>query len=197
MKAHGDMRNKGRGLSYLRRSTGRQELSLPNQLEWATAQAVRHGVALDACGSDLARMMAGRMTSLKGLRIDDGVTSADMTRPGFRSLIEDAKADRSISHLFIYRRDRLARPQDAFEMARIEKGLRWSGLTIVFADEVAGPMDPGQDDLAADLAMFLAYHESGQFIVKHAERIIQAQRQLRRVPTAPAATPRMASGGAR
>ena len=123
-------------------------------------------------------MMAGRMTSLKGLRIDDGVTGADMKRPGFLSLIRDATADRSISHLFIYRRDRFARPQDALEMAKVEKDLRRAGLTIVFADEVAGPLDPGEENIVADLGMWFAYHESGQFIPKHAERIIQAQRQL-------------------
>ncbi|HEY2158538.1 MAG TPA: hypothetical protein VGH33_23110, partial [Isosphaeraceae bacterium] len=60
-------RSKGRGLAYLRRSTGRQELSLLNQLEWAIERAVHHGVALDASPADLGRMMAGQVTSFKGL----------------------------------------------------------------------------------------------------------------------------------
>ena len=79
-------------------------------------------------------------------------------------------------------------------MVVIEKDLRLAGLTIVFADGVAGPLIRGQSDLAADLAMMLAYHESGQFIPKHAERIIQAQRQLALGGSAPAATPPTASG---
>ena len=190
-------RSKGKALAYLRRSTSRQEVSLTTQLEWACQQAALHAVRLDASPADLEQMQATRVTSLKGLRIDDGRTGADMARPGFLALIQDAKSDRSISHLFIYHRDRFARPQEAMQMVVIEKDLRLAGLTIVFADGVAGPLTPGLSDLTADLVMMLAYHESGQFIPKHAERIIQAQRQLAPwAATARAATPRTASGRA-
>ena len=41
-------RTKNRGLLYARRSTDKQEISLPSQVEWAIAAADRHGVALDA-----------------------------------------------------------------------------------------------------------------------------------------------------
>src|SRR4051812_37197405 len=112
-------RSQGKALAYLRRSTSRQEVSLTTQLEWARQQAVAHAVRLDASPADLGQMQAARITSLNGLRIDDGRTGADMDRPGFLALIADAKADRSISHLFIYHRDRFARPQEAMQMVVI------------------------------------------------------------------------------
>lgn len=172
------IRKKNRALAYLRRSTDRQEISLPTQLEWAMAEAARHSVSLDASPADLDYMQATRRSSYKGLRIDDGISGADLTRPGFLGLMDDSRSDPSISHLLIYRRDRFARPEDATKMVVIEKDLRLAGLTIVFADGVAGPLVRGQADLAGDIAMMLGYYESGEFLRKHAERVLVAQRQL-------------------
>ena len=42
---------------YLRRSTGKQESSMYAQLEWAVAEAPRHGVRLDATRADLEHML--------------------------------------------------------------------------------------------------------------------------------------------
>src|SRR5262249_50766175 len=152
------------------------EISLTTQLEWAIAEAARHSVVLDASPADLVHMQATRRSSYKGLRLDDGISGADLTRPGFVALIHDARADRSISHLLIYRRDRFARPEDAIKMVSIEKDLRLDGLTIVFAEAVAAPLVRGQADLAADIAMMFGYYESGEFLRKHAERVLLAQR---------------------
>ena len=42
----------------------------------------------------------------------------------------------------------------------------------------APPLDRGQSDLAADITMMTGDYESGEFLRKHAELVIQAQRQL-------------------
>ena len=63
-------------------------------------------------------------------------------------------------------------------MVSVEKDLRLAGLTIVFAEAVAGPLVRGEADLPADIAMMFGYYESGEFLRKHAERVLQAQRQL-------------------
>ena len=114
-------RTKDLGLAYLRRSSDKQEISLDQQLEWAIGAAAREGVALDAIPADLASMQANRLHTYKGLRIDDGITGSDLNRPGFRAVIRDVLSDKRISHLFIYQRDRFARPEDALEMVSIEK----------------------------------------------------------------------------
>ena len=171
-------RSKGRALAYLRRSTDRQEISLSAQLDWARGQAAVHGVELDASPADLAHLRDKGFSSYKGLRVDDGISGADMNRPGFLALIGDAQRDPTISHVLSYRRDRFARPEDAIPMVAIEKRLRLAGVTIVFAEGVAGPLIRGQDDIAADIAMLFGYSESGEFLRKHAERVLQAQCQL-------------------
>jgi DNA invertase Pin-like site-specific DNA recombinase len=172
------VRKKNRGLAYLRRSTDRQEISFPTQLDWAHTEAERHSVNLEASQADLDFMLGTRQCSYKDLRVDDGISGADPTRPGFLALIEDARSISSISHLFIYRRDRLARPDDAIKMVSVEKELRYAGITMVFAEGVASPLDRGQADLAADIAMMVGYYESGEFLRKHAERVLLSQRQL-------------------
>lgn len=171
-------RNKGRGLVYLRRSTGKQESSLKTQLEWALAEAGKHNVALDACPADEEHMRANRLSSYKDIRLDDGITGADMKRPGFLALIRDVLANRAISHVFIHQRDRFARPEEAIEMVAIEKKLVQAGITLVFSNGVAEPCERGNSDLVGDLTRMFAYYESGEFLRKHAERVIVAQRHI-------------------
>ena len=133
---------------------------------------------MDASPADLEPAAAEGRSSFKGIRLDDGVSGADMGRPGFRALIDDAERDPTVSHVLIYRRDRLARPEDAIAMVLIEKRVRRCGVTFVFADGVAVALDRGKDGIVADIGMLFAYHESGDFLRKHAERVIQAQRHL-------------------
>src|SRR3954451_14458660 len=61
-------------------------------------QAVARDAARDA--DRVAVFQALRLHRHKGLRLDDGVTGADLTRPGFRAVIDDALADRRVSHVF-------------------------------------------------------------------------------------------------
>ena len=132
-------RIKTRGLVYLRRSTEKQEISLGAQLEWAIAQAGKLSVILDAAPGDLVEMQSRRLHSLKDIRLDDGITGADLKRPGFTALNSDALNDRSISHMFVYRRDRFARPEDAIDMVALEKRLLTAGITLVFYEGIAEP----------------------------------------------------------
>ena len=68
-------------LAYLRRSTDRQEISLTTQLDWALVEAARHAVRLDASSADLEHMQAARLSAYKGLRLDDGISGADLDAP--------------------------------------------------------------------------------------------------------------------
>ena len=171
-------RKKSRGLVHLRRSSSGQELSLGEQLRWALAEAKRHGIDLEASDADLLHMQRHGLHSYKGIRLDDAITGADMQRPGFLALREDATADEVISHLFVYARDRFARPQQAWYMVGVEMSLKHAGITIVFSDTISVPCEPGDTDLAEELSMYVAYYESGDFLRKHARRVLTAQRHL-------------------
>ena len=135
-----------RGLIYLRRSGKRQETSLYTQLEWATREAAMLEVTIDATASDLEYMRAHSLHSYKSIRLDDGITGSDPTRPGFMALIRDARSDPSISHVLIYRRDRFSRPEDAIEAVQTEKQLWSAGVTVVFSNKTIQPGQRGKRD---------------------------------------------------
>ena len=171
-------RDWNRGLVYLRRSDSKQELSLGMQLGWANRVCNQLGVPLDATPEDLARAKSERLVSHKDIRLDDGVSGAIMTRPGFLAAKRDVMNDRAISHLFIHKRDRFGRPEEAMAMALVEKQIRQAGVTIVFSDEIAGPLERGKADLAEDIKLILVYTESGNYLRNLAERVIEAQQSL-------------------
>jgi hypothetical protein len=171
-------RAKGRGLTYLRRSTDKQEISLPSQLDWAIGAARQHGVVFDATLADLAHMQLAGLHSHKAIRLDDGISGADLTRPGFKALLDDALADPGTSHIFVYKRDRFARPDDAMLAAQIEKRLLQAGVTIVLSDAVVPPIRRGEQNILRDLELLLAYYQGGEELRKHAERVLLFQRVL-------------------
>lgn len=171
-------RPKNKAKTYSRRSSGKQETSLETQLGWAVGEAARHQVALNATLDDLAFMKAQRLHQYKDICLDDSITGADLERPGFVAFIETLLADKSYSHAFIHKRDRLARPEDAIEMVQRERRLLLAGITIVYSDSVSEPMDRGRQYMERDLTMLMGYYESGAFLTKLAERILEKQRLL-------------------
>jgi hypothetical protein len=166
------------GLVYLRRSGKRQETSLDTQLGWATRAADQTGVDLDASPADLKHMRDNFLHSYKSIRLDDGITGSDPTRPGFKALIHDSVSDRSISHIFAFRRDRLFRPEEPVEALQTEKQLSRAGVTIVFSTEIVPPRQRGKRDLAKDIGVLLEYNEAGAFCEQLAERMILTHKSL-------------------
>ncbi len=172
------VRRRNGGLGYFRRSGDRQEMSLGEQLAWAIKAAANERISLDASPADLQYMQERRLYSYKSIRLDDAVTGANMERQGFKAFLNDLSSDLSLSHGFILRRDRLARPEEAAEMLLKEKLLRRAGVTLVFSDKVVPPLARGQEDLAGDLVAMFEYYESGKFLRTLAENVILAQRRL-------------------
>jgi len=172
------IRSKDQGLIYLRRSSNRQELSLAGQLEWALKAAREQGVHVAADISDLDHMQRMKLHSYKDIRLDDAISGADLSRPGFLAVQVDLMANTRKSHLFIHMRDRFGRPSDAYEMAMREKSIRFEGVTIVLSTEVAVPLDRGEGNLGEDLKLLVEYYLSGDFLRRLAERVITAQLQL-------------------
>ncbi|HET6328315.1 MAG TPA: recombinase family protein [Planctomycetaceae bacterium] len=173
-------RLKRRALTYLRRSSLRQELGIRNQLEWAIAEAAKLGVSLDAERDDVVHMEREGLKEFKSIFLDDGVTGANLQREAFTLFRETAIRDRSVSHLFIYKSDRFARPEQANEACSLEIELLLAGITIVFHNRVANPRERGVRYIAEDVQQLFEYHQSGQFLPDHAERILRARAHLAR-----------------
>lgn len=169
------VRANNRGLIYLRRSSSKQELSLAGQLAWAIDRARRDGVQVDAEPADLAYMQRSGLHHYKDILLDDAISGADMERPGFVALQSRASADRRVSDIFVHMRDRLGRPDNAMKMALIEQELRAQGIRFVFSNDIgaAGEMDFGEA-----IKLHVEYYQSGDFLVKLAERIVSGNRKI-------------------
>src|SRR5580658_4005150 len=134
-------RRTSRALTYLRRSSSRQELGIRNQLEWAIAEAAKLGVSLDADLCDVDQMEREGLKQFKSIFLDDGVTGANLQREAFTLFRNTALRDRSVSHLFIHKSDRFARPEQATEACTMEIELLLAGITVVFHNRIANPRE--------------------------------------------------------
>lgn len=165
-------------LVYLRRSCDLQESSLETQLKWATTEVAKYGFKLNFTPSDLTYMLANKLSRHGCVCLDDAITGADMERSGLVELIDESLSNKSISHIFVYMRDRLGRPENPVEMMVIEVQLLQAGLTLVFSDAVATPPKDGEFDLMKILEPLLAYFASGKFLKTHAQRMITTFQHL-------------------
>ena len=174
------IRHKSQGLIYLRRSGDRQETSLRKQLDWALHAAEQHDVGIEASVDDIPYMQAKGLSSYKSIRLDDAITGAELGRPGLKALVDDVQRDTSLSHIFVFKRNRLGRPDSPVDMMVIEDGLLREGVTIVRSDGVAQPAPGGEPQIAEYIGMLVDYHKSGEDLRELAEQMIRTQLQLAR-----------------
>lgn len=171
------IREKNSGLAYLRRSSDEQPNSLETQVQWASKAARDEDVAFEGKEADVQNAVRCGRSSAKSLRLDT-VTGADLARPGLQLFIKDAINDVNISHVFIWKRDRLARPDNPLEAMAIEQKLIAAGITIIYSDRRFAPSVSGEVDLSASIMSLVDFHESGQFLIAHAERVLLTKRRL-------------------
>gem|GEM_PF-550114 len=168
----------GEARCYLRRSSAKQESSLEMQLEYVIAAARQHGLRLRATPADLAHMQAKRLTEYKDIFLDDAVSGTRTKRPAFDAMIAKMKAEPTISHLFVHKRDRLGRPRSPLSMMIVEEGLKSAGVTIVTSDGVIAAGARGPEALGQSLTSLVGYYESGEFSRKLSERVVMRHIEL-------------------
>jgi hypothetical protein len=127
-------------------SKAKQEHSFAYQVEVAMKRARDVNVPLAVDAALVARAERTGVAHIGDLYVDDGVSGSELSRPGLDQLIADLKADRSISHVFVHKRDRLARPHRTSDGARLEEEIVELGVTIVFEHDIIQPRPPGEDD---------------------------------------------------
>lgn len=109
---------------------------------------------------------------------DYGVKGNVLSRPGLDALIERVRSDLFVSHIFIPRRDRLARPDDPLDGMAIETELRRLGVTLVTMAGEFGPIRRSKRDMGDLLVAMLDYHQAGKERRDLAQKIIHAQLAL-------------------
>ena len=87
-----------------------------------------------------------------------------------------AQNDLSVSHLFIIRRDRLARPDLSLDGVALESEFRSLGLTIVMYDKILQPLSRNKPvDIGELITSVVEYDASGKFRLDLAQKILLAQ----------------------
>jgi hypothetical protein len=123
-------------------------------------------------------MILGGRSEDGDLFLDYGIKGNLLQRPGLDALFRVALTDASVTHIFIPRRDRFARPDDPLDAVRMETTLRESGLTLVFMDKVLPPLSRGRRDLGESIVAMIDYDQAGKERRDLAQKIIFAQLNL-------------------
>ena len=172
-------RDKGRGVLYSRDSGGKHEMTPAQYVEWAAREASKLEIRFTGTTDDINELIRTGEPVKGDIFFDYCVSGNEMSRPALDALRASVKQDSTISHIFVPRRDRLARPNDPEDAVRLEKDLRKQGVTIVLTNRVLPPLNERRrTDLAEELTAYIEYDHSGRFREDLAEKMINAQLQL-------------------
>ena len=171
-------RPKNRALLYERRSDDGQQASLRQQFDWAKAKSESVGVTFRGSYADIEAMQRRKLHHLQDIFIDDAVSGGDLTRPGFRAFLREAIADPTVSHVYVFKRDRLGRPQQLLEMMQLEQELIASGVTLVTHDKTYTPEDLKTNEMLYLIGGLVEYQEHGRFSPRLGDRIVFVQQSM-------------------
>jgi len=94
-------------------------------------------------------------------------------------LFIDAISYSSVTHIFIPKRDRLARPDDPLDGVGLENRFRSAGITIVYQDKVLPAHSKGKRlDIGEMISAVVDYDQSGKFRRELGKAMIYAQTML-------------------
>jgi hypothetical protein len=146
---------------------------------WAQRRAHELGLTFDGTPETINRMIKHDEAVAGGIYFDYGRKGNHLSRPAFDELRRRIAADLTVSHLFIPRRDRLARPDEPEDAIAIENELRRMGVTLVFMGKTLTPLKPRQRrDVSEAITALLEYDQSGRFLPELAQKMIYAQLRL-------------------
>jgi hypothetical protein len=170
----------GRGLFYTRDSGGKHDNTPGQYVRWAQGEAEKLGVAFTGTPAQIEAMIRDHRPYDGSLYFDYGVSGNTLSRTALDALIQAALTDATVSHIFIPRRDRLARPDDPIDAVKMENLLRYGGLTLVFMDRIVLPLTRGRRDVGELILAMVDYNSAGQFRHELAQKILCAQIALAR-----------------
>jgi hypothetical protein len=172
----------GRGLFYTRDSGGEHETTPGQYVLWACREAGERGVRFDGTPEQIESMIRSGQYRNGDLFLDYGVKGNQLHRAGLDALVEKVGRDLTISHVFIPRRDRLARPDHPLDGMQLELKLLNLGVTLVFMDkkEVRPPKAGNRGELGELLASLIDYDRAGRDRRDMAQKAIHAQIALAR-----------------
>jgi hypothetical protein len=168
----------GRGLFYTRDSGGAHETTPGEYVRWAQRRAAELGVRFSGTPERIEALIRRGRPQDGDLFLDYRVKGNQLQRPGLGALFRLALTDPGVSHIFIPRRDRLARPDDPLDAMKMEATLREAGLTLVFMNRTVPPLPRGRRDLGESIVALIDYDHAGQERRDLAQKMIYAQLNL-------------------
>jgi hypothetical protein len=169
----------GRGVFYTRDSGGEHEMTPPEYVDWARRRSAEIGVTFDGTAEGITAMIRTGIAQKGDLYLDYCVKGNVLSREGLNALLREVQSDRRISHVFIPRRDRLARPDDPVDGLVLEGTLRSAGITLVFMDKVCPPLAKGRRRDIGDLITAIVDYDKAEKDRRDlAQKIIFAQIRL-------------------
>jgi hypothetical protein len=122
--------SKSLGLFYNRDSGGRHEMAPGEYVLWAQRRAKELQVGFGGTPEEIEAMIRDGHSISGDIYFDYGISGNVLSRPALNALIKEAVANSQVTHVFIPRRDRLARPDDPLDGIRLEQMLQNSGVTF-------------------------------------------------------------------
>ena len=161
---------------YTRDSGGKHETTPTQYVRWAEAQAAKLGLGFQSAPEDIKMMIRKGLSHYGNLFLDYDVPGHEFERKGLDALLAAVARDKSVTHVFIPRRDRLARPKNPADAVQLELKLRMRGVTLVFMDRVCPAIPQGQaPDIGELIVGLVDYFKAGKDRRQLAQQMVSAQ----------------------
>jgi hypothetical protein len=144
---------KGRALFHHRDSGGKAEMAPEQYVDWAAQRAAELNLSFDGTPERIEAMIQQGRFADGDLFLDYDVKGNQLSRNGLNALTKAAIDDPQATHVFIPRRDRLARPDDPLDGIKLENVLRLAGKTIVYMDRTLPPLKKGKKADLSEIIM--------------------------------------------
>lgn len=166
----------GRALFYTRDSGGKHEMTPSQYVTWACRESQKLGLSFRGTPDMIEAMIRNGEFAHGDIFLDFDVQGHEFERDGLDALFAEAERDLTVSHVLIPRRDRFARPKNPTDAIQLEIKLRSAGVTMMFMDRIAGPLQRGQSPNIGDMIISVVdYYKAGQDRRELAEKMILTQ----------------------
>ena len=166
----------GRALLLMRDSGGEHETTPGQYVLAAQRVAKREGARFTGTPEQIKAMIAQGLAAQGDIFLDYGVRGSLLSRPGLNALFSEIERDAGVSHVIIPRRDRLARPEDPFDGAQLERRIRKLGVFVIVDGQTLPPIGRGaESDIATDITTLLDYRESRKGVRMLSEKVVYSQ----------------------
>lgn len=161
----------GRGVFYSRDSGGEHETTPAEYVLWAARRAADLKVTFTGTPVQIEGVIRNRQFKRDDLFFDYCVKGNIFQRDGLDALLAEVREDATISHVFIPRRDRLVRPEDAMEGVELESRLLYAGVSVVYMKGVIAPQKRGRRELGETISALVDFDHAGKERFELAQKI--------------------------